>query len=74
MNTLLSFYIACAIFGVGVTIIDMLGILGDLFHEGDQGDDGDAGDDGNIGHDGDAGHDGDVVMMPLMMGYGPQGS
>lgn len=60
MNTLLSLYIACAIFGVGVTIIDMLGILGDLFHEGDQGDDGDAGHDGDIGHDGDVGHDSDA--------------
>jgi len=37
MDTLLSLYIACTIFGVGVTIIDMLGILGDLFHGGDHG-------------------------------------
>lgn len=48
MNTLLSFYIACAVFGVGVTLIDMLGILGDLFHEGDH---------SGADHDSDSGHD-----------------
>ena len=37
MDKLLSLYIACTIFGVGVTMIDMLGILGDLFHGGDHG-------------------------------------
>ena len=31
--SLTSIYIASAIFGAGVTVIDMLGILGDLFHE-----------------------------------------
>ena len=50
MDQLFSVYLACTIFGVGVTIIDMLGILGDLFHEGDDatdgGDHGDHGDDG----------------------------
>ena len=33
MMSLTSIYIASAIFGAGVTVIDMLGILGDLFHE-----------------------------------------
>ena len=31
MSTLLSLYIACTIFGVGVTLIDMVGVFGDLF-------------------------------------------
>lgn len=31
--SLTSIYIASTIFGAGVTVIDMLGILGDLFHE-----------------------------------------
>jgi len=55
MSTLLSLYIACTIFGVGVTVIDMLGILGDLFHEGEDGAVG--GDDGTHGDDGDHGGD-----------------
>ncbi len=33
MFSLTSVYIACTIFGAGVTTIDMLGLLGDLFHE-----------------------------------------
>jgi len=40
MDTLLSLYIACTIFGVGVTIVDMLGILGDFFHGSEHGTDG----------------------------------
>ena len=40
---LLSLYIAATVFGVGVTAIDMMGILGDLF---DEGGDSDGGDDG----------------------------
>lgn len=52
--SLTSIYIASAIFGAGVTVIDMLGILGDLFHESggahDAGSHGDHGD-----HDGDHG-------------------
>jgi membrane protein implicated in regulation of membrane protease activity len=27
-------YITCTIFGIGVTLIDMIGIVGDVFHEG----------------------------------------
>jgi membrane protein implicated in regulation of membrane protease activity len=50
MSTLISVYIACTIFGVGVTIIDMLGILGDLFQEGDAG--GEGGDEGDFGDEG----------------------
>lgn len=62
MDKLLSLYIACTIFGVGVTIIDMLGILGDLFHGSDHGTDG--GDHGDHGGDhGDHGSDhGDFDM------------
>jgi len=56
MDKLLSLYIACTIFGVGVTIIDMLGVLGDFFHEGEDGADG--GDDAGDGDDGGDGHDG----------------
>jgi membrane protein implicated in regulation of membrane protease activity len=56
MSNLLSLYIACTIFGVGVTIIDMLGILGDLFHGSEHGADG--GDHGDHGGDhGDHGGD-----------------
>ncbi len=63
MSSLLSIYIACAIFGVGVTAIDMLGIFGDLFQaeegDGDGGDDG--GDDGFDADDGGQGDDaGDI--------------
>ena len=60
MNHLLSVYIACTIFGVGVTVIDMLGVLGDLFHEGDTGSDGDGGhsDDAYGDHDAADGSDG----------------
>ena len=49
--SLTSIYIASAIFGAGVTGIDMLGILGDLFHES-----GGAHDAGSHGDHGD--HDG----------------
>jgi membrane protein implicated in regulation of membrane protease activity len=43
---LLSIYIAATVFGVGVTAIDLLGLIGDHGSEGDHAD----------GHDGDAGH------------------
>ena len=49
--SLTSIYIASTIFGAGVTVIDMLGILGDLFHES-----GGAHDAGSHGDHGD--HDG----------------
>jgi membrane protein implicated in regulation of membrane protease activity len=57
MGTLLSLYIACTVFGVGVTIIDMLGILGDLVHGHgtDGGDHGGHGGDHSV-HGGDHGH------------------
>ena len=61
MNTLLSLYIACTIFGAGVTLIDMFGVFSDLFQEGDDGsDDGDdaSGDEGDgSGDEGDASGD-----------------
>lgn len=50
MDWLFSIYIAATIFGVGVTIVDMFGILGDLVHHASEG--ADSGD-----HDG--GHHGD---------------
>ncbi len=62
MLSLTSVYIVCTIFGAGVTLIDMLGILGDVFHESGGGDDdGDHGDHGDFhGDHGDAhgDHDG----------------
>lgn len=53
MSPLLSMYIACAIFGVGVTAIDMLGMFGDLFQAEEGGSSGDhGGDHGDFDADG----------------------
>ncbi len=61
--SLTSIYIASAIFGAGVTVIDMLGILGDLFHESggahDADSHGDHGDHGGGHGDHDGGFHGD---------------
>jgi membrane protein implicated in regulation of membrane protease activity len=46
MSPLLSIYIACTIFGIGVTAIDMLGLFGDIFEAEEGGGDGGHGDDG----------------------------
>jgi membrane protein implicated in regulation of membrane protease activity len=57
MINLTSVYIACTIFGAGVTLIDMLGILGDLFHEtGGASDTGSHGDHGGDHGDHGGGH------------------
>ena len=64
MSWLLSIYIAATVFGVGITVIDLLGFLGG--HDGDQSDgigtdhDGDSGDFAEVDHDGGgaADHDG----------------
>ncbi len=47
MSWLFSCYIAATIFGVGVTVIDMFGILGYLMHHGSEDADGDSHDGGD---------------------------
>jgi len=61
MSWLLSVYIAATVFGVGITFIDLLGLIGS--HDGDQSDavggDHDSTDDGAVDHDGSAEHEGE---------------
>ena len=60
MAWLLSIYIAATVFGVGVTAIDLFGLIGDQESDGEDGDDGGA-DDGDADFDGDgADFDGDA--------------
>ncbi|TFH06018.1 MAG: hypothetical protein E4H09_01040 [Spirochaetales bacterium] len=76
MGWLLSLYIAASVFGVGVTVLDLIGLIGDQDNEADDGDGMDAdsgseddgggegvdgdGDDGGSDTDADDGADGDA--------------